>query len=424
MLERTPNASSGLITNIRTCDPTSMGTDVLEDAALAWRDGVISYFGPAGDLPESLCDLEAVDGMGRLLMPAFIDCHTHLVFAGNRADEFAARLRGASYQEIAASGGGIMSSVRQTAAASVEELVSSALPRALALAREGVATIEIKSGYGLSLAAERAMLQAATLLGARTGLQIRRTFLALHALPPEVKNDAAKRAAWISEVINHWLPTLHAEGLVDAVDAFCEGIAFSPNEVRKLFSAARALGVPVKLHAEQLSNLAGAALAAEFDALSADHLEYLDAAGIAAMRANGTTAVLLPAAFYCLKETQVPPITGLRAAGVAMAVASDCNPGTSPQFSLRLAMHQACTLFGLSIEEALCATTVHAAAALGLPDRGQLKAGLRADFALWPVHHPAELVYWLGDLPAALWVAGTAPDQRASVMQLASGKTR
>ncbi len=397
-----------LLLNIRACDPATMGLEVLEDAAIAWRDGVISYFGPRSDLPDALRVTDAIDGGGRLLTPALIDCHTHLVFAGNRADEFAARLRGVSYQEIAQAGGGIMSSVRQTAAASVEQLVASALPRACALAREGVATIEIKSGYGLSLAAERAMLQAATALGAQTGLQVKRTYLALHALPPEVKNDSALRAAWIAGVCNEWLPALVQEGLVDAVDAFCEGIAFSPDEVRQLFTSAHSLGVPVKLHADQLSNLSGGALAAEFAALSADHLEYLDDAGIAAMRASDTTAVLLPAAFYCLKETKLPPIASLRAAGVTMAVASDCNPGTSPQFSLRLAMHQACTLFGLSIEEALCGTTKHAATALGLTDRGQLEAGLRADFALWPVAHPAELVYWLGDVPAALWVGGRA----------------
>ncbi len=398
-----------LLLNIRACDPANTGLNILEDAALAWCDGVISYFGPQSNLPEALRVPDPLDGGGRLLTPALIDCHTHLVFAGNRADEFAARLRGVSYQEIARAGGGIMSSVRQTAAASVEQLIASALPRARALAREGVATIEIKSGYGLSVAAERAMLQAATLLGERTGLQVKRTYLALHALPPEAKDDAVKRASWIASVCDEWLPALVAEGLVDAVDAFCEGIAFSPDEVRKLFSSARNLGVPVKLHADQLSNLGGGALAAEFGALSADHLEYLDDAGIAAMHAAGTTAVLLPAAFYCLKETKLPPIAALRAAGLAMAVASDCNPGTSPQFSLRLAMHQACTLFGLSIEEALCATTAHAAKALGLTDRGQLKAGLRADFALWPVAHPAELVYWLGDVPAALWVGGAQP---------------
>ncbi len=400
--------NSGLLLNVRACNPAQTGLAVQEDAALAWRDGVISYFGPQSALPDACRVANPIDGGARLLTPALIDCHTHLVFAGNRADEFAARLRGVSYQEIALAGGGIMSSVRQTAAANVEQLIATAWPRACALAREGVATIEIKSGYGLSLTAERAMLQAATALGERTGLCVKRTYLALHALPPEVKDDTTKRAAWIASVCDQWLPALVQEGLVDAVDAFCEGIAFSPDEVRKLFNAARNLGVPVKLHADQLSNLGGGALAAEFVALSADHLEYLDQAGIAAMRMAGTIAVLLPAAFYCLKETKLPPIAELRAAGVAMAVASDCNPGTSPQFSLRLAMHQACTLFGFSIEEALCATTVHAAAALGLSDRGQLKAGLRADFALWPVTHPAELVYWLGDVPAALWVRGKA----------------
>ena len=400
--------TSGLLLNVRACNPAQMGLEVLEDAALAWRDGVISYFGPSSELPAALRVPNPIDGRNRLLTPALIDCHTHLVFAGNRADEFAARLRGASYQDIARAGGGIMSSVRQTAAASVEQLIATALPRACALAREGVATIEIKSGYGLSLAAERAMLQAATALGARTGLQVKRTFLALHALPPEANGDADQRAAWIAGVCEEWLPALVKDGLVDAVDAFCEGIAFSPEEVSKLFTSARKLGVPVKLHADQLSNLGGGALAAKFGALSADHLEYLDQAGIAAMHVAGTTAVLLPSAFYCLKETKLPPIAQLRAAGVAMAVASDCNPGTSPQFSLRLAMHQACTLFGLSIEEALCATTVHAAAALGLTDRGQINAGLRADFALWPLTHPAEIVYWLGDIPTALWVGGDA----------------
>jgi imidazolonepropionase len=400
--------TSGLLLNIRACNPAQTGLAVLENVALAWRDGVISYFGPQSELPDACRVPNLIDGGARLLTPALIDCHTHLVFAGNRADEFAARLRGVSYQEIARAGGGIMSSVRQTAAASVEELIATALPRARALAREGVATIEIKSGYGLSLAAERAMLLAATALGELTGLQVKRTYLALHALPPEVKDDTTRRAAWIASVCDAWLPTLVQEGLVDAVDAFCEGIAFSPDEVRQLFNAARNLGVPVKLHADQLSNLGGGALAAEFRALSADHLEYLDQAGVAAMHAAGTTAVLLPAAFYCLKETKLPPIAQLRAAGVAMAIASDCNPGTSPQFSLRLAMHQACTLFGLSIEEALCATTVHAAAALGLTDRGQFKVGMRADFALWPVTHPAELVYWLGDVPAALWIDGKA----------------
>ena len=396
---------SGLFENVRLCTFDAPLT-VIEDAALAWKDGRIEYVGPAAQLPDACAELPRFAGAGRLLTPALVDCHTHLVFGGNRAEEFAMRLDGVSYTEIAKAGGGIMSSVRHTQNASVEELVAAALPRALALAREGVASMEIKSGYGLSLAAERAMLLAATELGRRTGLQVSRTFLGLHALPLEARASELARSAWISEVCEHWLPTLAAEGLVDAVDGFCENIAFSTAEIAQLFEAAKKLKLPVKLHAEQLSDSGGAQLLAGFNGLSADHLEYLSDDGVAALKASGSVAVLLPAAFYCLRETKLPPVAALRAAGVPMAVASDCNPGTSPQMSLRLAMHQACTLFGLSIVEALQGASRAAARALGWSDRGQLISGMRADFALWPAKHPAELVYWLGDYPAELWIGG------------------
>lgn len=396
---------SGLLLNVRLCT-LDAPLAVVEHAALAWQNGRIAYAGAASALPSDYQHLPQFDGAARLLTPAFVDCHTHLVFAGNRACEFAMRLDGLSYTEIAKAGGGIMSSVRHTQNATVEQLVAAALPRALALAREGVASIEIKSGYGLTLAAERAMLQAATELGRRTGLQISRTFLGLHALPMEARTSEQARSHWIAEVCEQWLPQLAAEGLVDAVDGFCENIAFTTSEIAQLFDAAKKLGVPVKLHAEQLSDSAGSQLVARYGGLSADHLEYLSDEGVVALKASGSVAVLLPAAFYCLRETKVPPVSALRAAGVPMAVASDCNPGTSPQLSLRLAMHQACTLFGLSIGEALQGATRHAARALGLQDRGQLLAGMRADFVLWPAQHPAELVYWIGDFPAELWVGG------------------
>lgn len=395
----------GLLTDIRLCH-FDTPLSVLEDAVIAWTDGKIVYAGTANQLPAAYADLPRRSGEGRLLTPAWIDCHTHLVFGGNRAEEFALRLDGISYAEIAKAGGGIMSSVRQTQNASVEQLIASALPRALALAREGVASLEIKSGYGLSFEAERAMLLAATTLGARTGLQISRTFLGLHALPLHARDSALARQSWISQVCQQWLPALAAEGLVDAVDGFCENIAFTTAEIAQLFDAAKRLNLPVKLHAEQLSDSGGSELLASYSGLSADHLEYLSDEGVAALKASGSVAVLLPAAFYCLRETKVPPVAALRAAGVPMAVASDCNPGTSPQMSLRLAMHQACTLFGLSIAEALQGATRHAARALGWSDRGQLQAGMRADLALWPATHPAELVYWLGDYPAELWVGG------------------
>jgi imidazolonepropionase len=332
-----------------------------------------------------------------------VDCHTHLVFAGDRAPEFERRLQGASYEQIAREGGGILSTVRATRAASEEELLAASLPRARALRADGVTTIEIKSGYGLDLDSERRMLRVARELGRVLGLTVRTTFLAAHALPPEY---AGRPDDYITQVCA-WLPALHGEGLVDAVDAFCEGIGFSPGQTRRVFEAASALGIPVKLHADQLSDLGGAGLAASFGGLSADHVEYTSEASVQAMADAGTVAVLLPGAFHVLRETRLPPLEAFRRHAVPMAVATDLNPGTSPLQSLRLAMALACTHFGLTPEESLRGATLHAARALGLHDRGRLLPGLRADFVQWDIGHPAELCYWLGgDLAHAVVVAG------------------
>lgn len=381
------------------------GYGVIEDGALAWREGRLDFVGPRAQLPITSTDRPTLSADGALVTPALIDCHTHLVFAGDRATEFEMRLQGASYEQIARAGGGIISTVRATRAATEDALFAASLPRAQALLDEGVTCIEIKSGYGLDFASERAMLRVARRIGDHLGIRVRTTFLGLHALPPEYADD---RAAYVDAVCNDWLPRLAAEGLVDAVDAFCEGIGFTPDEVRQCFQASRALGLPVKLHAEQLSDLDGAALTATFGGLSADHLEWLSDKGVAAMAAAGTVAVLLPGAFYALRETRVPPVMILREAGVAMAVASDLNPGTSPMPSLRLAMNQACTLFRLTPEEALRGATVHAATALGLSaERGRLASELTADFLLWPSTHPAELAYWIGSYPRPrVFVAG------------------
>jgi imidazolonepropionase len=342
---------------------------------------------------------------GALVTPGLIDAHTHLVFAGNRAHEFDLRLNGATYAEIAQAGGGILSTVRATRAASEDELFAMSLPRARALLRDGVTTLEIKSGYGLDFETERRQLRVAQRIGAALGIEVKLTYLALHALPPEFVD---RRDDFIDVVCKDWLPRLHAEGLVDSVDAFCEGIAFTPAETRRLFDAARALGLPVKLHADQLSDLDGAALAAEFGGLSADHLEYTNDEAVARMAQAGTVAMLLPAAFYCLRETRLPPIESFRRHGVAMAVASDLNPGTSPMLSLRLAMNQACTLFRLTPEEAIRGATIHAATALGLAGRkGRLVPGHDADLAVWDVRAPAELCYWIGGSgPSALFAGG------------------
>ena len=375
---------------------------VIESGAIACKDGRIAFVGAAAELPTR--SAHAVQEMGGAwITPALVDCHTHLVFAGNRALEFEQRLQGASYEQIARSGGGILSTVRQTRAASEDELLAQSLLRARALMADGVASIEIKSGYGLDLDTEAKMLRVARRIGEQCGITVRTTFLGAHALPPEF---AGRGDDYISACID-WLGELSRLGLVDAVDAFCEGIGFSPAQVRRVFEAARALGLPVKLHADQLSNLQGAALVAEFGGLSADHIEYSDEAAVAAMARSGSVAVLLPGAFHVLRETKLPPIEALRAAGVPMAVSTDLNPGTSPLQSLRLAMAMACTHFRLTPAEALRGATVNAARALGLQDRGRLRPGMRADLAAWNVGHPSELAYWLGGNPLqALFVGG------------------
>lgn len=372
------------------------GYGLIPDAAIVMdtvMDGAITWIGPRADLPAAYRALPDTALGGRLVTPALIDCHTHITFAGNRASEFELRLQGASYEEIARAGGGILSTVTATRAATEEALVSAALPRLDAIIADGAGTVEVKSGYGLTVADEMKLLRAARRLGTLRRVTITTTHLAAHAIPPEYADRAD---AYIDEVAIPSLSAAHAEGLVDAVDAFCEGIAFSPAQVERLFRHAKSLGLPVKLHAEQLSDLGGAALAARYGAVSADHLEYLSPEGIAAMAKAGTVAVILPGAFYTLRETQAPPIAALRAAGVAMAVATDCNPGSSPMTSLPLAMNMACTLFRMTPEEALLGTTAHAARALGLTDRGTLAAGQRADLAVWDAAHPAELSYRIG----------------------------
>lgn len=370
------------------------GYGLIEDAAIGIRDGRIAYIGPQAKLTAAqrrdAREIELFDNA--LATPALIDCHTHLVFGGNRAREFEMRLNGASYTEIAQAGGGILSTVRATREASEEQLLTAALPRARALMRDGVATIEIKSGYGLDLDTELRMLRVARRLGDVLGISVRTTLLAAHALPPEY---AGRADDYIRHVCTAILPAAHNEGLVDAVDAFCEGIGFSPEQTRRVFDAASALGLPVKLHADQLSNLGGAALVADYGGLSADHIEFTDEAAVARMAERGTVAVLLPGAFLCLRETQLPPIEALRRHRVPMAVSTDLNPGTSPLMSLRLAMNLACTLFRLTPEEALRGATVNAAKALGLADRGRLVEGMRADIAVWGVTEAAELSYWM-----------------------------
>ncbi|PDT46838.1 imidazolonepropionase [Sinorhizobium fredii] len=371
---------------------------VIEKGAVAVRGGRIVYAGAEGDLPSDLSSADQViDCEGRWMTPALIDCHTHLVHGGNRAREFQLRLEGATYEEIARAGGGIVSTVKATNALSVEELVAAALPRLDALLSEGVSTVEIKSGYGLNIDAELKMLRAARQLERIRPVRIVTSYLAAHATPPEYKG---RNADYIADVVLPGLSRAHAEGLVDAVDGFCEGIAFSPAEMARVFDGARALGLPVKLHAEQLSNLGGAKLAASYGALSADHLEYLDADGAAAMARAGTVAVLLPGAFYTLRETQLPPVETLRTAGTRIAVATDCNPGTSPLTSLLLTMNMSATLFRLTLEECLAGVTREAARSLGiLQETGTLEAGKSADLALWNIEAPAELIYRIGFNP-------------------------
>jgi imidazolonepropionase len=386
---------------LATMAPDREGLGLLDQGLVACRDGIIVYAGVAADAPR-LDTLESVDCEGRWITPGLIDCHTHLVYAGDRAAEFQQRLDGVSYQAIARSGGGILSTVRATRAASEAELVAATLPRLDALMAEGLTSIEIKSGYGLSLEHERKQLRAARALESERAVTVRTTFLGAHAVPPEF---AGRADDYLAEIIGQMLPVLAGEGLVDAVDAFCETIGFSAEQTRRLFTAATSQGLRVKLHAEQLSNQHGAQLAASFRALSADHLEHLDPAGIQAMAAAGTVAVLLPGAYYFLRDTHLPPVDALRSARVPIALATDSNPGTSPLTSLLMTLNFAATLFRLTVEECLLGVTRAAALALGLTDRGTLQAGKRCDLAIWSIERPAELVYRMGFNPlhARVW---------------------
>jgi imidazolonepropionase len=379
------------------------GLGLVENGAIAARDGRIAFAGRADELPSGWDAVERTDCEGRWITPGLVDCHTHLVFGGDRAHEFELRLKGASYEEIARAGGGILSTVKATRAASESELVSSALPRLDHLIAEGCTTIEIKSGYGLDLETEARSLRAARRLARERPVAVTTTFLGAHALPPEAHGD---KDAFIEKVCSEMLPALAADNLADAVDAFCEGIAFSPEQTARVFRAAKALGLNVKLHADQLSNLHGAKLAADFGALSADHLEYTDEEGAAAMAGTGTVAVLLPGAFYMLRETTVPPIAAFRQHGARMALATDCNPGTSPLTSLLLVMNMGATLFRMNVEECIAGVTREAARALGrLHEIGTLEPGKSCDLAIWNIERPAELVYRIGFNPlhARIW---------------------
>ncbi|MFA1624041.1 imidazolonepropionase [Rhizobium mongolense] len=383
---------------LATLDPGKPGLGIVEKGAIVTENGRIRYAGPEGELPVSVIErAEIIDLEGRWVTPGLVDCHTHIVHGGNRAREFEMRLDGATYEEIARAGGGIVSSVKATNALSVEGLVQASLPRLDTLLCEGVTTIEIKSGYGLSIAGEVKMLEAARVLGSMRPVRVKTSYLGAHATPAEYKD---RNSDYIAEIVLPALEEAHGKGLVDAVDGFCEGIAFSTEEIGLVFDRAEALGLPVKLHAEQLSNLGGAALAAEYGALSADHLEYLDDDGVVAMAAAGTVAVLLPGAFYSINEKQKPPVKALRAAGVPIAVATDCNPGTSPLTSLLLTMNMSATLFGLTVEECIAGATREGARALGLiAETGTIQAEKSADLAIWEIESLAELVYRIGFNP-------------------------
>ena len=388
---------------LATLDPARAGLGVIERGAVGAKEGRIAFAGPQDELPGDADAAQRIGLDGRWITPGLIDCHTHLVFAGDRSHEFERRLEGATYAEIAALGGGILSTVRATRMASEAQLVASALPRLDALLAEGVTTVEVKSGYGLELETEARMLRAARGLAQRRDVSVVTSFLGAHALPPEAGGD---KDGYIDRVVGEMLPAVASAGLADAVDAFCEGIAFSPEQTARVFTAARERGLPVRLHADQLSNLGGAALAARFGALSADHLEYTDEAGVAAMAEAGTAAVLLPGAYYTLSERQVPPVEQFRRHGVPMAVATDCNPGTSPLTSLLLAMNMAATLFRLTVPECVAGVTREAARALGrLDETGTLEVGKWCDLAIWDVERLAELPYRIGFNPlhARVW---------------------
>ena len=376
---------------------------VIADAGVGVADGRIAWVGAMSDLPAN--DIASrISLPGQWLTPALIDCHTHLVFAGNRAAEFEQRLGGASYEDIARAGGGVMSTVNATREASPDTLIEQTRRRLFILRSEGCGTVEIKSGYGLNLDVECRMLDVARTLGGESGLSVINTFLGAHTVPTEFRDRSDD---YIDLVCNEIMPAIAAQNLADAVDAYCEPIAFSPDQVRRVFDCAAALNLPVKLHADQLSDSGGAALAAEFNALSADHIEYTNQSGVEALAAAGTVAVLLPGAFLTLGETQLPPLEALRANGVPVAVATDCNPGTSPVCSIRTAMTLASSVFRLTPEECLAGVTCNAARALGLEDRGTIEVGKRADLATWEIGHPQELSYWLGSNGlTALYVAG------------------
>ncbi|QYK42166.1 MAG: imidazolonepropionase [Paracoccaceae bacterium] len=375
----------------------------LARGAIALRAGRIAWAGAEADLPADLAGWDRHDLQGRLVTPAFVDCHTHLVHGGHRAREFEMRLEGASYEEVARAGGGIVSTVAATRAADEAALIAQALPRLDALLAEGVSCVEIKSGYGLDVETELRMLRVARRLAVLRPVRIRTSFLGAHAIPVEYKGRSDD---YLTEQCLPALHAAHAEGLVDAVDGFCEGIAFSVEQIARVFDAARALGLPVKLHAEQLSHLGGAALASRYGALSADHVEYATDDDARAMAASGTVAVLLPGAFYAIRETQLPPVAAFRSHGVPMALATDCNPGSSPLTSLLLTMNMACTLFRLTPDEALRGVTRNAALALGLRDTGAIAPGLRADLAIWDVETPAELAYRIGFNPLHVRIFG------------------
>ncbi len=381
---------------LATCQADAGGYGLISEGAVAITNNQIVWCGPEREVPDHYQQLPKRNLGGKLLTPSFIDCHTHIVYGGNRAGEFEQRLHGASYAEISAAGGGIVSTVSATRSASVDQLVETALPRVDALLAEGVSVIEIKSGYGLDTQTELNMLRAARLIQTIRAVTIKTSFLGAHAVPAEY---AGKADDYIDTVCIPTLEQAHQESLVDAVDGFCESIAFTPAQIARVFDKAKSLGLPVKLHAEQLTLLKGAELAASYNALSAEHLEYLDEPGVQAMAASGTIAVLLPGAFYTLRETQLPPIALFRQHGVPIAIATDSNPGSSPVTSLLLMMNMACTLFRLTPEEALLGVTQTAAKALGINDRGVIAPGMRADFSLWDVKHPAELCYRVGFNP-------------------------